>query len=427
MEKKTIGKFISALRRANGMTQKELGDKLFVSDKTVSRWERDECTPELALIPAIAEIFGITADELLRGEKNSPDDDADEQKIQRQKAKSEKQFQLMLDTSKKKYDNYTLISVGIAFFGAIAANICNSGFYNGVLGLGLEMACFLASFLCQCCFVNNCMLPLQEEHSEYFEKIQEYVSYIAREAIKFFIFDILILAFCAPMGLFASATTGLSDLSWFILGLAFVAGASIILYIVWHLGLKEKLVNSRIIIVSDKEKTVMAVRKKMLKRCLIVFCTIALVLITALFVMLESGLGYALFLKRQTVDSPEEFVAFMQDEYDRWFHEGYDPIKDEMSEQEYLELYESEKDHYALVDSKTGKHYEFYYTQNEYNMMRVDYDVQSGKVTFMSNQAGYYAGGMVDIIGVSLLIAIAASAVVCTTVYAVTVIKAKRK
>ena len=71
MEKKTIGKFIAVMRKANGMTQKELGDKLFVSDKTVSRWERDECTPELSLIPAIAEIFGITTDELLRGEKNS--------------------------------------------------------------------------------------------------------------------------------------------------------------------------------------------------------------------------------------------------------------------------------------------------------------------------------------------------------------------
>ena len=55
MEKKTIGKFISALRKANGMTQKELGEKLFVSDKTVSRWECDECTPELFLIPSIAE------------------------------------------------------------------------------------------------------------------------------------------------------------------------------------------------------------------------------------------------------------------------------------------------------------------------------------------------------------------------------------
>ena len=72
MEKKTIGKFIAALRRASGMTQRELGEKLFVSDKTISRWECDECTPELSLIPTIAEIFGITTDELLRGERNNP-------------------------------------------------------------------------------------------------------------------------------------------------------------------------------------------------------------------------------------------------------------------------------------------------------------------------------------------------------------------
>ena len=94
MEKKTIGKFISALRKANGMTQKELGEKLFVSDKTVSRWECDECTPELSLIPSIAEIFGITTDELLRGERNNPDREAatSEDVASKQKAKSDKQF-----------------------------------------------------------------------------------------------------------------------------------------------------------------------------------------------------------------------------------------------------------------------------------------------------------------------------------------------
>ena len=41
MEKATIGGFISILRKANGMTQKELAEKLNVSDKTISRWERD--------------------------------------------------------------------------------------------------------------------------------------------------------------------------------------------------------------------------------------------------------------------------------------------------------------------------------------------------------------------------------------------------
>ena len=72
MEAKTIGKFITALRKANGMTQKDLAEKLNVSDKSVSRWERDEGAPDLSLIPVIAEIFDVTCDELLRGERKSP-------------------------------------------------------------------------------------------------------------------------------------------------------------------------------------------------------------------------------------------------------------------------------------------------------------------------------------------------------------------
>ena len=64
MEKKTIGTFIAALRKSSGMTQQELADKLNVSNKAVSRWERDECAPDISLIPALAEIFNVTCDEL---------------------------------------------------------------------------------------------------------------------------------------------------------------------------------------------------------------------------------------------------------------------------------------------------------------------------------------------------------------------------
>ena len=77
MEKKTIGGFISTLRKANGMTQKELAERLNVSDKTISRWERDDGAPDLALIPVIAEIFNVTCDELLRGERKSPTERAE--------------------------------------------------------------------------------------------------------------------------------------------------------------------------------------------------------------------------------------------------------------------------------------------------------------------------------------------------------------
>ena len=69
MEKKNMGAFLTALRREKGWTQKELAELLHVSDKTVSRWERDESVPDLFLVPDIAQLYGITSDELIRGER----------------------------------------------------------------------------------------------------------------------------------------------------------------------------------------------------------------------------------------------------------------------------------------------------------------------------------------------------------------------
>lgn len=67
MERKSIGAFMSSLRKAKGLTQKQLAQLLNVSDKAISRWERDEAQPDLSQIPVMAEIFGVTSDELLRG------------------------------------------------------------------------------------------------------------------------------------------------------------------------------------------------------------------------------------------------------------------------------------------------------------------------------------------------------------------------
>ena len=65
----TLGAFIAALRKEKGLTQRELSEMLCVSDKTVSHWERDETSPDISLLPLIADIFGITVDELLKGER----------------------------------------------------------------------------------------------------------------------------------------------------------------------------------------------------------------------------------------------------------------------------------------------------------------------------------------------------------------------
>ena len=130
MEKKTMGAFLAALRKANGMTQKDLADRLNVSDKTVSRWERDDGAPDLSLIPVIAEIFEVTCDELLRGERKPPE----ERGTPDMTSKGEKQRQRILKATLSQYRTRTLIAIGTSVIGWIAALICNLAFLRGVLG-----------------------------------------------------------------------------------------------------------------------------------------------------------------------------------------------------------------------------------------------------------------------------------------------------
>ena len=66
MKKQTFGEMISSLRKSNGMTQLELADKMGVTDKAVSKWERDLSCPDINSIPKLAEIFGISVDELIQ-------------------------------------------------------------------------------------------------------------------------------------------------------------------------------------------------------------------------------------------------------------------------------------------------------------------------------------------------------------------------
>lgn len=69
MENNQIGSFIAVLRKSMGLSQQELADKLHVTNKTISRWERGDSLPDVLVIPALAEIFGVTSDEILRGER----------------------------------------------------------------------------------------------------------------------------------------------------------------------------------------------------------------------------------------------------------------------------------------------------------------------------------------------------------------------
>ena len=66
MQEQNMSTMIASLRKAKGMTQAELADRLNVTDKAVSKWERGLSCPDIALLPKLAEIFGVSVDELMQ-------------------------------------------------------------------------------------------------------------------------------------------------------------------------------------------------------------------------------------------------------------------------------------------------------------------------------------------------------------------------
>ena len=69
MDPKKTGMIILEARKRLKMTQKDLADKLYVSDKAVSKWERGLCFPDISVLIPLTEILNISLYDLLRGEK----------------------------------------------------------------------------------------------------------------------------------------------------------------------------------------------------------------------------------------------------------------------------------------------------------------------------------------------------------------------
>ena len=73
MDKEQFGKFILELRKEKGLTQKELADKLYVSDKTVSKWECGKGMPDISMLVPLGELLGVSVTELLECKRHEPD------------------------------------------------------------------------------------------------------------------------------------------------------------------------------------------------------------------------------------------------------------------------------------------------------------------------------------------------------------------
>lgn len=69
MDMVKIGKFLSALRKEQGMTQEQLGQRLGISNKTISRWETGSYLPPAEMLLQLSALYGITINEILSGQR----------------------------------------------------------------------------------------------------------------------------------------------------------------------------------------------------------------------------------------------------------------------------------------------------------------------------------------------------------------------
>ncbi len=250
MEKKSMGQFIAVLRKAKGMTQRELAEMLGVSDKAVSRWERDECAPDISALPVLAEIFDITVDELLRGERSAKEEAPTKGAVER----SEKQLKRLLKLSREKYQKRSIISVGIALVGLIAGSICNFAFLRSYLGCYLSLPFILGGAICQSIFTIDAFSALRDSEVEEDTLLREKKWYIS---IAYFIFSLIILILlpCIIFGFSGGAYYGIEFDDWLGTSAVFSLILAVVLLSVYAIllsALKKK--NSIYVPQKEKEK-----------------------------------------------------------------------------------------------------------------------------------------------------------------------------
>lgn len=308
MEKKTIGGFIAALRKANGMTQKDLAERLNVSDKTVSRWERDDGAPDLAAIPAIAEIFGVTCDELLRGERKSPEERTVVSKENETTPKGEKQRQRLLKSTLSQYKNHTYIAMGITVVGMIVALVCNLAFLKAILGFFLGAIFFAASIVCQAVFVNKAFFSVEDAglDADILSDFKRKVIGLAEKSIGL---TVAFIGFTFPL-ILVDAYMGLGSDSLLIWG-AMGAAAFLLIYAIVLYFLNASLLKKGTYSLSERESTIYQHNHKLKRTCAIVLA----VVLTVTFIghqFATSIWGPYSIMEGTTFEDYDSFIEYME-------------------------------------------------------------------------------------------------------------------
>ena len=145
MDNNKIGKFITSRRKEKGLTQQELGDRLFVTDKAVSKWERGLSLPDITLLEKLAIQLDVDVSEILCGEQGKKEKINIQEEIDKAIAIIEENQLQNKRRIKKKIKKISIIFLSVLTFFFIAFLIRYNYYHPSIIKEGnnnYEIGCF---------------------------------------------------------------------------------------------------------------------------------------------------------------------------------------------------------------------------------------------------------------------------------------------
>lgn len=165
IDKQQFGSFVAQLRKEQGLTQKDLAEKLFISDKAISKWETGISIPDVSLLIPLSQLLGVTVTELLQCKRGAEDMNTEEveQLLKTAVTYNENTRQSIRPNRKQQLPKYLLFAtVAAAETLAVLFLFRGSSQASNLMLMQIMMIAFCGYF----------MLVLQEKLPDYYDQNQ---------------------------------------------------------------------------------------------------------------------------------------------------------------------------------------------------------------------------------------------------------------
>ncbi len=155
MAENQMGEFLAALRKSKGYTQQEVAERLGVSNKTVSSWETGASCPDISMLPVLAELYGVTCDEIIRGKRLSPQEAVPE--------KREKAMERLYRKQRTDLATTCWIAGGLTALGILLCSLIGYAALESLIGFFIGLIFLAASVVTAAVCIRRLRFALGEE------------------------------------------------------------------------------------------------------------------------------------------------------------------------------------------------------------------------------------------------------------------------